>query len=326
MPKVSIIIPIYNMEKYLKECLDSVVGQTLKDIEIICVNDGSTDSSAEIAAKYASADSRIKLINKTNSGYGDTMNTGLKQAQGEFIGIVESDDWVEPDMFGVLYNTAKKHDAEVVKSNFFDYYSDNPDCSKFNEVLPPDDYDKILCPIEKQEIFKSMPSIWAAIYKRDFLIQNEINFTTTPGASYQDTSFNFKVWACAKKAYFVKDAYLHYRLDNANASVKNKSKVFCVCDEYKEIEAFLDKNPEKKQSLEELKNYLKYSTYMWNFSRLSGKFQREFVKQMGKEFKEAIKSKKTNKNLFKNRQWAQYNQIASHPIIYWFKYKMQGNI
>lgn len=95
-PKVSIVVPVYNVEKYLRECLDSLLAQKLKDIEIIVVNDGSTDSSADIAAEYAARDSRVRLISKENEGYGKTMNRGFSEARGEYVGIVESDDFADP--------------------------------------------------------------------------------------------------------------------------------------------------------------------------------------------------------------------------------------
>jgi glycosyltransferase involved in cell wall biosynthesis len=118
MAKVSIIIPTYNVEQYLKECMDSVVNQTLKDIEIICVDDGSTDSSGKILDEYAQKDSRIKVIHKENGGYGKAMNLGIDNATGEYIGIVEPDDYVELDMYKSLYNAAKEHDVDLVKADF----------------------------------------------------------------------------------------------------------------------------------------------------------------------------------------------------------------
>ena len=110
--KVSIVIPICNVERYLKECLDSVINQTLKDIEIICVDDGSTDASLSILRTYEKMDTRIKVITKQNSGYGNTMNVGMDIAIGEYIGIVESDDYIEKNMFERLYNTAVQYKTE----------------------------------------------------------------------------------------------------------------------------------------------------------------------------------------------------------------------
>lgn len=112
--KVSILIPIYNVEEYLVACLSSVVNQKLKEIEIICINDGSTDKSLNIIQKFMQIDNRIKLINKQNSGYGDSMNFGLKAAQGEYIGIIESDDIAKKNMFKELYNIAKKMTSQIL--------------------------------------------------------------------------------------------------------------------------------------------------------------------------------------------------------------------
>src|SRR5574344_2160891 len=121
MPKVSVIIPIYNVEKYLRQCLDSVVNQTLKDIEIICINDGSTDSTLSIIKEYATNDNRIKIIDKKNSGYGDSMNQGLDMATGDYIGIVESDDFAELNMFDKLYNKAIENNLDLVRCQYFHY-------------------------------------------------------------------------------------------------------------------------------------------------------------------------------------------------------------
>ena len=121
-PLVSVVIPVYNVEKYLERCLDSVVKQTLENIEIIVVNDGSKDNSLDIIKEFAAKDSRVKLIDKPNSGYGNSMNRGFDAALGEYIGIVESDDFIREDMFEKLYALTLNGSVDVVKGNFFDYY------------------------------------------------------------------------------------------------------------------------------------------------------------------------------------------------------------
>ena len=211
MPKVSILVPIYNVEKYLNQCIDSLLSQTLKDIEIILLDDGSKDASSKMCDEYATKDKRIKLIHKENSGYGATMNVGLRVATGEYIGIVESDDWVEPTMFENLYSLAKQHNVDVVKSNFYYYWSKPEEKNEFFFSLPSQDTNKIINPKENQAIFSSCPSIWAAIYKSSFIKDCKISFLETPGASYQDTGFNFKVWAMAERVWLTEDAFLHYR-------------------------------------------------------------------------------------------------------------------
>ena len=119
MAKVSIIIPTYNVEMYLVECMDSVVRQTLKDIEIICINDGSTDGSLEILKSYAEKDDRIIIVDKENGGYGIAMNIGLEKATGEYIGIVEPDDFVPINMYEDLYEIAKENNLDFVKADFY---------------------------------------------------------------------------------------------------------------------------------------------------------------------------------------------------------------
>ena len=102
MPKISVIVPVYNVEKYLARCLDSIINQTLADIEIICINDGSTDNSLEILNDYAKKDSRIKIIDQTNAGLSCARNAGMQIAQGEYIGFVDSDDWIDLDFYEKL--------------------------------------------------------------------------------------------------------------------------------------------------------------------------------------------------------------------------------
>lgn len=304
IPKMSIVIPVYNVKKYLRECLDSVINQTLKDIEIICINDGSTDGSHEILEAYAEKDKRIKVISKTNSGYGHTMNIGMDIATGKYLSIVESDDLAGLEMFENLYKTAEERNADVVKSNYYALCHGKLSQRKiFVEILPDQYYGKVIEPLKNIEIFRVQPSIWSAIYRLSMLRDNNIRFLETAGASYQDTAFNFKVWASAQRVVLLRDAYIHYRIDNANSSVKSGAKVFSVCDEYREIEEFLDNYPDKRERLEKLKNALKYETYMWNLIRLAPEFKYLFVKQMEKEFKQAEREGKLDRALFSAKEW-----------------------
>lgn len=281
---ISILVPIYNVEDFLPECLDSLVNQTLKDIEIICINDGSTDNSLNIIKKYAVKDKRIKIIDKRNTGYGDSMNQGLKKAVGEYVGIVESDDFIERDAFEIMYNLAKKKNVEVVKSNFYEYYTDQRrDVGRSNMFLLQE-VEKIIDPRKNRHIFYEQPSIWSAIYKNDFLKKNDIEFLPSPGASYQDAGFNFKVWANARRAYFIDEAFLHYRQDNPNSSVKSDGKIYAVKDEYDEVERYL-----KEKGLMDEYGYtltaMRFSSYIWNMRRLTREAAKEFGKAVREDYK-----------------------------------------
>lgn len=286
--KVSILVPIYNVEKFLPECLDSLINQTLKEIEIIGINDGSKDDSLKILEDYAAKDKRIVIINKKNSGYGDSMNRGLKLAKGEYIGIVESDDFIDKDAFEKLYEIAKKNKAEVVKANYYEYFGNTKEDKGKSNLFVKKEVGRIIDPRENNQIFYQPPCIWAAIYKNDFLKENGIDFLSTPGASYQDTGFNFKVWASARRAYFVERAFLHYRQDNSNSSVKDAGKVYCVKEEYDEIEKFL----KKKKLLEELGPIAftcRFGGYIWNMRRLKMRPAMKFAKVVREDYERARK-------------------------------------
>lgn len=288
MIKVSILVPMYNVEKFLEECLDSLVNQTLKEIEIICINDGSKDNTLKIAKEYAKKDKRVVIIDKANSGYGDSMNRGLKKAKGEYVGIVESDDFIDLDAFEKLYDIAKKENVEVVKSNFYEYFGATKTDEGVSKLFPTREIGKVIDPAKNRLIFYQPPCIWAAIYKRGFLEENNINFLPTPGASYQDTGFNFKVWASAHRVYFVKRAFLHYRQDNSNSSVKDSNKIHCVQEEYEEIERYL----KEKGLIDEFGSTMftaKTGGYIWNLHRLKFKAALEFADTVEKEYKRAEK-------------------------------------
>jgi len=240
MCKVSVLVPVYNVKTYLRQCLDSLAAQTLDDIEFVCIDDGSTDGCSEILDAYAAKDTRFRVIHKANSGYGASMNVGLRAARGEYVGIVESDDFADAEMFETLYGVAKAREAEVVRSNF---WMTTAEGSTFHEELAGHPYGEIFCPMKRDpELLLALPNIWSAIYRRSFLLEHDIWFHETPGASFQDLSFSFLVISSAQRYFLVRDAYLHYRTDNAGSSVHSKGKVFCVSDEYEYMEAFLKKH------------------------------------------------------------------------------------
>ena len=282
-PSVSVVVPVYNGKKYLRQCLDSIVGQTLRDMEIIVINDGSTDGSLEIINEYANKDDRVIVIDKPNEGYGKTMNRGIEAATGEFIGIVESDDWIEPDMVETLYGITKLHNVDVVKSRYIPFDDRSGKTGKMSS-MPEHDTERVIDPRRNSLIFYVQPSIWSAIYRREFLNANKIRFLESPGASFQDTSFNFKVWAMAKRAYLTMQPLVYYRVGHTGQSVKSRDKVFCVCDEFREVERYMASHPASFRKLEKIFNRVKYNSYLWNFNRLDGENRESFRKQIQTEF------------------------------------------
>ena len=165
MEKISILVPCCNVEKYVRQCLDSIKAQTYTNLEIICIDDGSKDSTGAIIDEYVAADSRFKVIHKPNSGYGDSMNKGLEMCCGDYIGIIESDDWIEPNMFETLLATAKSQNLDLVRCCWYEGPT-GTETIKIQNMLA---HNVVMKPLEHPEAFQQQPSIWAALYRRDLL-------------------------------------------------------------------------------------------------------------------------------------------------------------
>ena len=319
-PKVSIIIPIYNVENYLRECLDSVINQTLKDIEIICVNDGSTDNSLQILNEYTQKDNRIKIINKKNSGYGHSMNVGMQNATGEYIGIVEPDDYVKTNMFEKLYQKANELNLDFIKADFCIFTGKNN--FTYQKLDKTGNFYNRLINIEIEKNYcKLLMNTWSGIYKRSFIEENKINHNETPGASFQDNGFWFKTLCYAKKTYFLNEAFYMNRRDNPNSSVKSKEKVMCIKEEYDYLQSFLDDNLELKNKFSDIYIYKKYQSYMFNFNRIDEKYKKEWAYIFADEMKKYIKNKEINFELFDDEQQKKINLLINNPEKFYKKYR-----
>lgn len=320
-PFVSVVMPIYNASKFLTESLGGLLNQTLSNIEIICVNDGSKDDSLQIMKSYQEKDSRIIIIDKENSGYGNTMNEGIKVAHGEYIGILEPDDFMDYGMFEKLYYTAKKYDADVVKSNYYEYQQ-SKDQSTFFEVLFGLPYNQVTSAYENEQIIHMRPCIWSGIYRRKMLMDNYIVFNETPGASYQDTAFAFKVWVTAHKVVFVKDAFLHYRIDNESSSVNSSGKIFSICDEFQAMQAFLNTDMKKRVKFSKILQVLKLDSYAWNLDRIADEYKSIFRDQIALEFIKAEYEGFLDREYFDKDRW---NQLQGYIGSYKGSYIQHNN-
>lgn len=326
-PTVSLLVPIYNVEKYLRECLDSVASQTLTDIDVICINDGSKDSSRDIIQEYLDKDSRFRVIDKENSGYGISMNMGLEAATGKYVGILESDDFFEPNALELLVNAAEKYEADVAKANFWFYWSTPEARNELFELVTPDMANRLYDTSKEYQLFYRKNSIWSAIYKRDFLNSNNIRFVESPGASYQDAAFDFKVWACAERVILLDTPILHYRQDNEASSVNSPSKVYCICDEYAEMDKFIEAHPEKTY-LKAVEEYMKYDSYMWNYDRLTKPLAAEFINKFSEEFKRDRDAGYVNMDMFEWWKKEDMDLIIRDPQLFhqWRVARAEGNV
>lgn len=204
MVKISIIIPIYNVEKYLPECLDSIISQTFSDIEIICINDGSTDDSLKILQDYKKKDNRIIIIDKQNEGSGIARNIGLKKALGEYICFIDSDDWLENSTsLEKMYNAAEKDCLDILIFGGYSCYEKYGKLIKWKgkyrlKSLNKKYFKNVFGAKNiKKDIFKFPTTAWTKLYSREFLIKNEIKFQ--PIKVGQDQLFFFPFYDFGEK-------------------------------------------------------------------------------------------------------------------------------
>lgn len=217
MNVVSAIIPIYNVEKYLVKCLDSVVNQTLRDIEIICVNDCSPDNCLEILKEYAQNDKRIKIINREkNGGLSAARNSGLDVATGEYIYFLDSDDWIDLDYIEKMLKTAKDNDVDIVLNTNILSIDNNKETSQFFPNKTLNNYTGFINP--KECIHKTIWNTWAHLWKKSFLDKNSLKFPV--GLVLEDMYFQAVAFAYLDKLYITRSSKYNYRYVNSGIVAK----------------------------------------------------------------------------------------------------------
>ena len=216
MVKISVIIPVYGVEKYIDRCLKSIVNQTLKEIEIIIVNDETKDNSMTICEEYKKRDNRIKIFNKKNEGLGLTRNFGIERASGEYIAFVDSDDYIDLNFYEELYRNAKKNNADACFTNY------KIVTQKYNMIINDIPFNKEV--LEAKTVLYNMMkvpqqnytnkfigmSVWRAIYKRDIIENNDIRFYSERKYISEDILFNFDFLEKANKISFINNVYYYY--------------------------------------------------------------------------------------------------------------------
>lgn len=320
MPKVSIIVPTYNVEAYLAECMESITNQTLEDIEIICINDGSTDGSLAILKNYAEKDKRIVLVDKENGGYGIGMNIGMSLATGEYIGIVEPDDFVPVNMFGDLYKIAKENDLDFVKADFYRFErATNGDMFlTYNHLDRKNQYyNQVFDPSHTPEAIRFIMNTWSGIYRKAFLDEHNIRHNETPGASFQDNGFWFQTFAFAKRGMVIDKPYYMNRRDNPNSSVKNVQKIYCINAEYDHIRDILIEYPETWERFKTYYTLKRFHNSVATLRRISNEFKRDYVERFSKEMKRARDLGEMDEELFTAAERDNLHLLINQPAVYY---------
>ncbi|MCD7782064.1 MAG: glycosyltransferase [Methanosphaera sp.] len=223
-PKISVIMPSLNVANYISQCIDSVINQSFNDIEVICIDGGSNDGTYEILEEYANKDSRISLITSDVKSYGHQMNQAMSIAKGDYIGIVETDDYIDKEMFKKLYNLTEEGNVDLVKSNFYHFN----DTDKQNPSITIDKAKESLSDVttsftidEYPYFLEGHPSIWSGIYKRSFLEDNDIKFIEEKGGGWVDNPFFYETAILASSIRYTPEAFYHYRESNTDSSSHN---------------------------------------------------------------------------------------------------------
>lgn len=317
-PKVSIVMPCYNVERYLAEAIESVLEQTLEEIELVCVDDGSTDRTGSIIDEMARCDKRITVIHKKNGGYGESLNVGFRAAKGDYLGIVESDDYILPGMYKTLYEVAEANDLDFVKSDFYKIWGDgkNRRLVRENTCNKSGYYCEILNPSENLDLFNMQMMNWTGLYRRAFLEKHGIVHNESPGASYQDNGFWFQSFCWAKRIMVVPKAFYCYRQDNSASSINQDNKVYAMFDEYAWIRDFLKRNPQIEERFLGVFHYKKTHNLNFILSILDKRFRGQFLSRYSEEYREAKLDGELDASLFWPVEWVELCAIMEDPGYY----------
>ena len=247
MPKVSVIVPIYNVEKYLEKCINSLLSQTLEDIQIILVNDGSKDNSGTIAKKYAKKNKdKVIYVEKENGGLSDARNYGLKYATGDFVAFLDSDDYIEKNAYEEMYNKAIEENSDYVECDFIWEY---PNKAKIDKQYKYQNKNEMLSFVRVVA--------WNKLIKRSLITEHNLEFPK--GLRYEDVEFTYKLIPYINKFAYVDKPFIHYvQREGSIANVQNErtAEIFTVLDEVIE---FYKKNNIYEEYKEELEyNYARY--------------------------------------------------------------------
>ena len=301
MYKLSVIIPVYNVESYLRECLDSITNQTVKDIEIICVDDGSTDNSPEILKEYQKKDSRIKIITKENGGQASARNLGIKEAQGEYIAFIDSDDFIEAEMLEKLYTKAKDNNLDIVMCKIATYNNQTKEIKDNvwyymlgifrdfeKEIFNHKDTKEFTCNIAVTPYNK--------IYKTSLIKDNDILFPE--GLIFEDEKFFYDTYLRAKRVSIIPEFLYYYRVSRKGSTVDIEKE-----NDYTDI---IEISKQIRQTFKETNNYEDYKYLLNNrlihlqlarFTETSPKYREKFFNLLKEDLQEVLKDKDIKDNL-----------------------------
>lgn len=286
IPKVSVIIPVYNVEKYLKRCLDSIINQTLRDIEIICIDDGSTDKSLNILKEYCGRDHRIKILTQQNQYAGVARNNGLKIAQGKYLSFLDSDDFFKLNMLEEMYNKAEKDNSDIVICYFYEYnMRTNKAKNKINNNLIKSPF---IPKNNSNNLFEiSNAAAWTKLFKRDLFIDNNLHFEDLKCCN--DITCVYTALALAKKISIVDKSFVYYRINQNKNLTSNR---------YKDLDSFLIAIQHLEDNLKHFNVYNIFKTTFISRAKKAFDYESKYCTNEQKEKRKILAKEILSNNLY----------------------------
>jgi len=297
MAKISIIVPVYNVEKYLARCLDSCLNQTFSDIEVICVNDGSTDESTKILTSYEKYDNRIKVINKVHEGPSSAKNAGFEVAIGKYILFVDSDDYLSSIAVEKLYTNAEYNNSDFVIFDYISGTNNYENCQRFKIDIFGRHFENNPFCIENisPDMYKYMHiSACSKLYLRKFLTENEIEFPE--GIIFEDNSYFAQVYTKAKRITYVPEPLYYYQQGKSKQMSRTDEKLFDIIKVYRLIEDEFERTghwSNYKQTIQ----LLMMMDFLKNLNQIVPELKEKFFNAY-KELNLAIDYQKYNENSY----------------------------
>jgi len=322
-PKVSVIIPVYNVENYLRKSLDCIINQSLKDIEIICINDGSTDNSLKILEEYAQKDNRIIVIDKENGGVATARHAGMKVAKGDYIAFVDPDDWVDTRMYEEMYSISKEKDLDISICASYSCREKNGVIQKSKghyslKGVPKKYFNKVFSNEDViDDIFKFPATCWCKLHKREFLEKNNIYFQDIRVG--EDQLFFFQSFIYAKRIYIINKFLYYYRKNRKDSAMtrKNVPNLSAIQIFYGIEKMLIESGLINKYKIVFINKYLD-KAISW-----IGKVDSYHKEEYYKEFSKLISHIKTNySDPDKSKNWWDYFDCSMNDNYFWLKLKI----
>lgn len=330
---LSILVPVYNTGSYLESCLKSLAAQNVAGIEFVCLDDGSTDGSGAVLDAWAARDSRFRVIHQPNGGYGKAMNRALAEARGEWVGIVEPDDTIEPTMYSHLLELAARTSSPVIKGNYtIERKGSSRPAGKFSDIPPGTE---LPAETATDYILGSL-AIWSGIYRRDWLIANGIRFSETPGAAFQDLGFAIRTWVAAAippptdRNYtpticISPAAAYHYREDNPFSSSRKLDKgAWNALHELELQSDVFEKLPPEASAIRSILVRRILHTLQADYRLRISTRVNDFLQAYSNLFNRYFPLQTLQATAFKKREWHDLRLIYKTPLQY--PHRRKGNL